>query len=150
MNLPRWFERSVGVPLIRMHDKVYKQTNGRVGHRIPGIPPALLLHTVGAKTGQPRSHSLTYARDGGNYVIVASNGGADRNPAWYHNLRANPDVEINVGTKRFAVHAHQLKPGDSDYDRLWAVVNKHNFGFYTGYQSRTSRPIPVIVLTPQQ
>lgn len=108
----------------------------------------LLLHTVGAKTGQPRSNSLTYARDGDAYLIVASKGGDPRSPGWYHNLRKNPSVEINVGPKRFGVTARPVLPDDSDYARLWQLVNKNNADRYTAYQKKTSRPIPVVVLTP--
>jgi F420H(2)-dependent quinone reductase len=59
------FEQWVGVPMLRLHDAIYQRTHGWIGHRIPGAPPCLLLHTVGAKTGQPRTTSLMYARDGG-------------------------------------------------------------------------------------
>ncbi|BBZ12851.1 nitroreductase family deazaflavin-dependent oxidoreductase [Mycobacterium branderi] len=138
----------VGIRLLRIHDMIYQKTNGWVGHRIPGAPPSLLLHTTGAKTGRPRTTSLTYARDGDSYLIVASNGGADTYPGWYHNLRKRPDVEINVGPKRFGVTARRVMPGDPDYDRLWEIVNKPNANRYKAYQRRTSRPIPVIVLTP--
>jgi deazaflavin-dependent oxidoreductase (nitroreductase family) len=144
------FEQFVGVPILRLHDKIYKSTNGRIGHRIPGVPPSLLLHTVGAKTGQPRTASLTYARDGDSYLIVASNGGDERFPGWYHNLRKRPDCEINVGPKRFAVTARRVTPEDADYARLWQLVNKNNSDRYTSYQSRTSRPIPIFALTPRQ
>ena len=142
------FEQFVGVPILRLHDTIYQKTNGRIGHKIPGVPPCLLLHTVGAKTGQPRTTSLTYARDGDSYLIVASNGGDDRYPGWYHNLLKRPHCEINVGPKRFAVTARRIGPDDSDYPRLWQLVNKNNFNRYTSYQSRTSRPIPTFVLTP--
>lgn len=135
--------------LLRLHDAIYQGTNGRIGHRFPGVPPSLLLHTVGAKTAQPRTTSLTYARDGDAYVIVASKGGDPRSPGWYHNLKANPDVEINVGPKRFAVTAKRYLPTDPDYARLWQLVNKNNANRYDAYQSRTSRPIPVVVLTPR-
>jgi F420H(2)-dependent quinone reductase len=141
------FEQWVGVPLLRLHDAVYQKTGGRIGHRIPGAPPALLLHTVGAKTGRPRTTSLSYARDGDSYLIVASNGGADRYPAWYHNLRKHPRCEINVGPRRFAVTARRISPDDADYGRLWEIVNKNNANRYDGYQRRTSRPIPVFALT---
>jgi deazaflavin-dependent oxidoreductase (nitroreductase family) len=144
------FEQFVGIPMLRLHDKIYQATNGRVGHRLPGMPPNLLLHTVGAKTGQPRTASLTYAQDGDSYLIVASKGGDDRAPGWYHNLRKNPNVEINVGPKRFAVTARKVTPDDADYARLWEIVNKNNSNRYAGYQVRTSRPIPVVVLTPQK
>src|SRR5271156_3855142 len=90
---------------LALHDSIYQKTGGWLGHRIPGMPPNLLLHTVGAKTGQPRTNTLTYARDGDAYLIVGSNAGAKRHTGWYHNLRNRPDCEINVGPKRFAVTA---------------------------------------------
>ena len=80
------------------------QTDGS-GTRIPGGPSNLILHTVGAKTGQKRANSLSYARDGDDYLVVASKGGDPKAPGWYHNLKANPNVEINVGPKRFSVTA---------------------------------------------
>ncbi|BBU21789.1 nitroreductase [Mycobacterium xenopi] len=138
-----------GAQLLRIHNLIYRKTNGWIGHRIPGAPPNLLLHTTGAKTGQPRTTSLTYARDGDSYLIVASNGGASRYPGWYHNLRKHPDCEINVGPRRFPVSAQQVNPDDAEYLRLWQIVNKNNANRYTGYQRKTSRPIPVFVLTPR-
>jgi F420H(2)-dependent quinone reductase len=134
---------------LRAHDTIYQKTNGWVGHRVPGMPPNLLLHTVGAKTGQPRTTSLTYARDGDDYLVVASKGGDPKAPGWYHNLKANPDVEINVGPKRFPVTARAVLPDDPDYARLWQIVNKNNANRYIEYQKKTSRPIPVVVLTPK-
>ncbi|MGO9508450.1 MAG: nitroreductase family deazaflavin-dependent oxidoreductase [Mycobacterium sp.] len=134
---------------LRTHDKVYQATNGLIGHRMPGMPPSLLLHTVGAKTGQPRTTTLSYAKDGGDYLIVASKGGDPKAPGWYHNLKANPDIEINVGTKRFAVTGHPVLPDNPDYARMWQIVNKNNGNRYVAYQKKTSRPIPVVVLTPK-
>ncbi|AQA04160.1 nitroreductase [Mycobacterium sp. MS1601] len=136
-----------GLRLLRIHDLIYQKTGGRIGHRLPGVPPNLLLHSVGAKTGAARVNTLTYAEDDGRYLIVASNGGANRYPAWYHNLKAHPDVEINIGPKRFAVHASILLPDAPDYARLWHVVNANNADRYTNYQKRTDRPIAIIVLT---
>lgn len=133
---------------VRVHDAVYQGSRGWVGHRIPGAPNSLLLHTVGAKTGLPRTHSLSYARDGADYLVVASNGGDRRSPAWYHNLKANPRVDINVGRRRFAVTAAAVLPDDPDYARLWRIVNANNADRYDGYQAKTTRPIPVIRLTP--
>lgn len=141
-------EQLVLLPLLRLHSMVYRKTDGRIGHQMPGMPPCLLLHTTGAKTGHQRSNALTYAKDGDSYLVVASFGGSDKHPAWYHNLRNRPDCEINVGPIRFAVSARRVIPGDADYARLWEIVNKNNANRYTGYQSRTSRPIPVIALTP--
>ena len=123
----------------RVHDTLYQRTGGRIGHRIPGAPNSLLLHTVGAKTALPRTNSLSYARDGDSYLVVASNGG-DR--------RSNPSVEINVGPRRFAATAVMVGAGDPDYGRLWRIVNANNANRYDGYQAKTDRPIPVIRLTP--
>ena len=130
------------------HDALYQRTGGRIGHRIPGAPNSLLLHTVGAKTGLPRTHSLSYARDGADYLVVASNGGDRRSPAWYHNLKANPLVEINVGRRRIGVTAVPVLPDDPDYFRLWRIVNANNHNRYDAYQARTTRPIPVVRLVP--
>ncbi|HTY30898.1 nitroreductase/quinone reductase family protein [Mycobacterium sp.] len=94
-------EEKVLPQVLRVHDTVYRKTNGWIGHRTLWIP-SLLLHTVGAKTGKQRTTSLTYARDGHSYLVVASKG-----------------------------------------------VNKNNQNRYTEYQKRTSRPIPVVVLTPK-
>ncbi len=147
MALPSWVEQNLLPQVLRIHDSVYRNTNGWIGHRTLGIP-SLLLHTVGAKTGKARTASLTYARDGDNYLIVASKGGDPKAPGWYHNLKANPNVEINVGPKRFGVTAKPVLPQDADYARLWQIVNKNNANRYTAYQKKTSRPIPVVVLTP--
>jgi deazaflavin-dependent oxidoreductase (nitroreductase family) len=149
MDISLWLEQQVGARLLGLHDAIYKGTNGRIGHRIPFGPVNLILHTVGAKTGQARANTLTYARDGDAYLVVASKGGDPKAPGWYHNLKANPDVEINVGPKRFAVTAKPLLPQDADYARVWQIVNKNNANRYEGYQKRTSRPIPVIALTPR-
>jgi F420H(2)-dependent quinone reductase len=146
MPLPSWLEQGVLPQVLRIHDAVYQKTNGWIGHRTLGIP-SLLLHTVGAKTGVARTASLTYARDGEDYLIVASKGGDPKAPGWYHNLKANPNVEINVGPKRFGVTARPVLPADPDYARLWQIVNKNNGNRYEAYQTKTSRPIPVVVLT---
>lgn len=140
-------EKALGA-FVRVHDAVYQGSRGWIGHRIPGAPNSLLLHTVGAKTGLPRTHSLSYARDGADYLVVASNGGNPRSPAWYHNLKANPLLQINVGRRRFAVTASAVLPDDPDYSRLWRVVNDNNANRYDGYQAKTSRPIPIIRLAP--
>jgi len=131
---------------VRVHDSVYQRTNGLIGHRIPGAPNSLLLHTLGAKTGLPRTNSLSYARDGADYLVVASNGGDSRAPGWYHNLKADPRVQINVGRKRFGVTATAVLPDDPDYPRLWRIVNDNNANRYDAYQAKTSRGIPIIRL----
>ncbi|CDO05564.1 nitroreductase family deazaflavin-dependent oxidoreductase [Mycolicibacterium cosmeticum] len=139
----------VGLRVLHLHDLLYQKTNGLIGHRIPGMPNSLLLHTVGAKTGQPRINTLSYARDGKDYLVVASMGGAPRSPGWYHNLKAHPDVEINVGTTRLEVTARPILPDDPDYARLWQLVNRNNANRYEAYQKKTTRPIPIVALTPR-
>lgn len=134
---------------IRFHDRVYRGTHGWIGHRMMWMP-SLLLHTVGAKTGAPRTAALAYGRDGEDYLVTASNGGAARSSGWYHNVKARPEVEINVGPRRFGATARSVLPGDTEYDRLWKIVNKVNKGQYARYQEQTSRPIPVVVLTPNR
>src|SRR5438067_1853483 len=83
---------SITGQVLRLHEALYKRTDGRVGHRMIGVP-TLLLRTTGRRSGATRTNGLVYARDGDDYLVVASNGGADRAPAWLHNLRANPHVE---------------------------------------------------------
>ncbi|OBJ36130.1 nitroreductase [Mycolicibacterium mucogenicum] len=146
--MPLW-EKYLGLPLLKMHDRIYQKTEGRIGHQFPGVPPSLLLHTVGAKTGLARTTSLTYAKDGDAYLVVASKGGEPTAPGWYFNLKAKPEIEINVGTKRIPVTARVVGKDDPDYARLWQVVNKNNANRYAGYQKRTTRPIPVVALTPR-
>jgi deazaflavin-dependent oxidoreductase (nitroreductase family) len=140
--------QAVGVRVLKVHQAVYERSGGRVGHWFFGTHN-LLLRTVGARTGQQRTSALVYVRDGRDYVVVASMGGAPRSPGWYHNLRADPEVEIQVGTKRLPVTARAVLPGDPDRERLWALADKNNAGRYAAYQRATSRPIPVVVLTPR-
>jgi deazaflavin-dependent oxidoreductase (nitroreductase family) len=134
--------------VITGHGKLYLATDGLVGHSLLGVP-CLILRTVGAKTGEPRAHSLTYAMDGNRYLVVASTGGGPKNPAWLHNVRKNPDVIAQIGRKRVPVTASTVLPGDADYDRLWTIVNDNNKQRYAAYQRLTTRPIPVVVLTPK-
>ncbi|MEZ0051764.1 deazaflavin-dependent oxidoreductase (nitroreductase family) [Mycobacterium sp. MAA66] len=148
MSMPLW-ERYLGLPMLKLHDTIYQKTEGRIGHRIPGVPPSLLLHTVGAKTGIARTTSLTYAKDGDSYLVVASKGGEPTAPGWYFNLKANPQIDINVGPKRIGVTARVVGKDDPDYARMWQLVNKNNADRYEGYQKRTTRPIPVVALTPR-
>jgi F420H(2)-dependent quinone reductase len=146
-NMPLW-ERYLGVPLLKVHDTIYRKTEGRIGHKLPGAPPSLLLHTVGAKTGTQRTTTLSYAVDGDSYLVVASNGGDPKAPGWYFNVKADPNVEINVGPKRLPATARIVGGDDPDYSRLWKLVNDNNSHRYDGYQKRTTRTIPIIALTP--
>ena len=91
--------------LMQGHTVAYRATGGLVGHRFPGAPPMLLLDHVGAKSGTKRTTPLVYVEDGDDLVIVASKGGHPKNPAWYHNLRANPTRWCRSGRARRAVRA---------------------------------------------
>ncbi len=128
------------------HTAIYRATRGAVGHRVPGLPPFLLLDHVGAKSGTKRTTPLVYVDDGDSFVIVASKGGHPRHPAWYHNLRANPDTEVQVGPERRRVHA-RVAEGE-ERERLWKKAVAQ-YGGYEGYQRRTSRKIPLVILEPR-
>lgn len=132
---------------LRVHETIYKGTDGMLGHRLLGVP-TLLLRTTGRRSGATRTNALVYARDGDDYLVVASKGGADTPPAWLLNLQANPDVEIQVGRKRAKATARVIESTDPDYARLWKIVNDNNGDRYTAYQQQTSRPIPVVALRP--
>ena len=138
---------SVTSQVLKVHERIYKATDGRLGHGMIGVP-CLLLRTTGRRSGVTRTNGLVYARDGDDYLVVASNGGADRAPAWLHNVRANPDVEVQIGRERRKGVARILEPSDPDYGRLWKIVNENNKDRYSAYQEKTTRPIPVIAVTP--
>jgi deazaflavin-dependent oxidoreductase (nitroreductase family) len=133
--------------VLRVHEKLYKASDGRVGHNMIGVP-TLLLRTTGRRSGATRTNGLVYAQDGGDYLVVPSNGGADKPPAWLHNLKANPDVQVQIGRERQQGTARVVEPSDPDYDRLWKIVNDNNKDRYVAYQKQTSRPIAVVVVTP--
>jgi deazaflavin-dependent oxidoreductase (nitroreductase family) len=129
--------------LMGVHALVYRTTNGRIGHRIPGLAPTLLLDHVGAKSGAKRTSPLLYIPAGDDLVIVASKGGYPQHPAWFHNLRANPDTTVQVGSERRAVHARVANA--EERARLWPKVVDAYSG-YRDYQDRTGREIPLVIL----
>jgi deazaflavin-dependent oxidoreductase (nitroreductase family) len=132
---------------LRVHAFIYEHTNGLVGHRMLGVP-CLMLRSTGRKTGQSRTNSLVYAKDGDRYIVVASKGGAPKAPAWLLNLRAKPTSEVQIGRRRFPATATEIGPADPDYARLWKLVNDKNGHRYDAYQTKTTRQIPVVALTP--
>src|SRR5437899_2927151 len=103
-----------------LHVLAYRLSGGLVGRRVPGLPPMLLLDHVGAKSGKRRTTPLAYVDDGEAIVIVASKGGAPRNPAWFHNVRAHPDTTVQVGSRRLAVRARVATA--QERSRLWPRV----------------------------
>ena len=131
---------------LKLHVLIYRATRGRIGHRFGGGPPMLLLGHVGARSGVKRTTPLVYIRDGGN-VVVGSKGGHARHPAWFHNLKANPDATIQIGPTSHAVRARVAEP--SERARLWPKALETYPG-YAGYQARTAREIPLVILEPRR
>lgn len=130
-----------------LHTLLYRATGGRIGGRIPSLGNMLLLDHVGARTGAKRTSPLLYTPDGDNLVIVASKGGYPKHPAWFHNLVANPDTTIQLGSERRPVHARVAT--SEERERLWPMVVKTYRGYAT-YQARSrGREIPLIVLEPR-
>jgi deazaflavin-dependent oxidoreductase (nitroreductase family) len=128
-----------------VHAFLYGLTGGRVGATFSGAP-VLLLITTGRKSGKRRTWPLVYMRDGEDIVIVASNAGNDQHPAWWLNLRDNPEAEIRIGSENKRVLAETASAEEKS--RLWRLV----VGMYAGfedYQRGTDREIPVVVLRPQ-
>ena len=123
----------------------FRANDGVVGGMFEGMP-LLLLHHTGAKSGQERINPLAYQRDGDRYVVFASKGGAPTNPDWLYNVRANPQVTIEVGTETIAAVASEA--AGEERERLFRtqVENVPQFG---EYEKQTDRVIPVIVLTPR-
>jgi deazaflavin-dependent oxidoreductase (nitroreductase family) len=129
--------------LMGLHTLAYRLTGGVVGHSFPGAPPMLLLDHVGARSGIQRTTPLVYVEDGDDIVLVASKGGHPHNPAWYHNLRANPETAVQVGRERRPVRARVATP--QEHARLWPKAVATYSG-YEDYQKRTRRQIPLVIL----
>jgi deazaflavin-dependent oxidoreductase (nitroreductase family) len=122
----------------------FRANGGKVGGNFAG-KTLLLLHTKGAKSGQERINPLACLRDGERFAVIASKGGADTNPDWYYNVIANQQVNVEVGTEKFQAHASIAEEPERMrlYDKMVEVMP----GF-DGYRRKTSRVIPVIILTP--
>ena len=114
---------------------------------MPGLRgKMLLLDHVGAKSGTKRTTPLLYVDDGADVVIVASKGGFPKNPAWFHNLMANPDTTVQIGSEQRPVHARVARP--EERERLWGLAERAYSG-YADYRARTDREIPLVVLEPR-
>ena len=120
----------------------YRANGGQVTGQFAGAP-LLLLTTTGAKSGQPRTAPVAYTADGDRLLVIASKGGAPTHPDWYHNLVANPEVTVEVGTEMFSAHA--TVPDGEERDRLFNQMAAQMPGF-ADYQHNTTRRIPVVVL----
>jgi deazaflavin-dependent oxidoreductase (nitroreductase family) len=122
----------------------FRANHGRVCGPFEGAP-IVLLHTVGARSGKPRTNIMMYLADGERYLVFASANGADHNPDWYWNLKANPDARIGVGDDIVDVHATDLQ--GAERDGKYALQAERYPGF-AEYERKTSRTIPVVALTP--
>jgi deazaflavin-dependent oxidoreductase (nitroreductase family) len=128
-----------------LHAAVIRRSGGKVGQKFRGAP-VLLLTTTGRKSGQARTSPLLYLRDGADLAVVASYGGDDRFPAWYHNLVANPEVTAELeGTK---VELRASVADAATKARLWPELTKM-YKTYDSYQKKTDREIPVVLLSPR-
>jgi len=128
----------------KTHLVVHRLSRGRLLGRVAGMP-VLLLTTTGRRSGKPSTTPLTFFRDGADLVVIASNGGSDRPPAWSLNLQRNPRAVVRIGTGELAVTARTATA--EERERLWAEITATYAG-YARYQQRTARRIPVLLLTP--
>lgn len=122
----------------------FRANEGKVGGPFEGAP-LLLLHTVGARTGQQRVNPMMYRLVPGGYAVFASKGGAPTNPDWYHNLLAHPDVEAEIGTETVKFRARVAE--GAERDQVWEAHKAVNPGF-ADYEKKTTRQIPVVILEP--
>jgi deazaflavin-dependent oxidoreductase (nitroreductase family) len=120
----------------------FRANKGKVGGPFEGAP-LLLLHTKGAKTGEPRLNPVMYQAVGEDFAIFASKGGSPTNPDWYHNLLAHPRVTVEVGTETIEVKAREAK-GD-ERSAIWSI-QKQRYPQFENYEQNTNRQIPVIIL----
>ena len=141
-TMRRWALRG----LSKAHLAAYRLSRGRVLGLVAGMP-VLLLTTTGRRSGKARTTPLTFFRDATDLVVIASNGGADRPPDWSLNLRQTPRAVVEIGTDRVAVTARVAS--EQERERLWVVITATYAG-YARYQARTTRRIPVVLLTPEQ
>ena len=124
----------------------YRLTGGRLGGKFPGGAPVCLVTTRGKRSGEPRTVALLYLVDGDDVVLVASKGGMAHSPAWYHNMVANPDVEVQIGSRTRPYRARRAS--DAAKGTLWPRLVAM-YRDYDSYQARTTRNIPVVILTPR-
>ena len=127
-----------------VHSGVYRATGGKLFGRM-GKSPILLLNTVGRKSGKKRTSPLLYVKDGEDFVIIASKGGAPTHPAWFLNLKANPQATVEVGDREVRVRAEEADAEEKA--RLWQKMVEM-YPTYDDYQTKTKREIPLLVLHP--
>lgn len=142
--VPKQVEIALGLRLLSAWQALYEVSRGLVGERL-GPARFLLLRTRGRRSGRTRTAALLYVEAGQGYAVIGSKGGADGHPAWFLNLRDNPDVEVQVGRRRRRARARVA--AGAERERLWRQATRV-WPQYERYQSRTSREIPVVLLEP--
>ena len=129
---------------LKLHIWLYRVSGGKVAGFVSGLP-VLLLTSTGAKSGQLRTTPLGYFAHDGGYIIVASNAGFSTHPAWYHNLKATPQAQVEIGAEKIAVTAEVLN--DADRAQLWPSLLA-TAPAYKAYEQKTTRQIPLVLLRP--
>ena len=129
----------------RANTFVYKKTDGKVGGKLPKGAPVALLTTTGRKTGEPRVSPLLYLRDGDRVILVASQGGAAKNPMWYLNLKANPKVSVQIKDEMLNLTARDAT--EAERTEYWPKLVEM-YSSFDDYQSWTDRVIPVVMCEP--
>lgn len=159
MSIPRWQRPLVKLASSRagswwflnvanrIDRRLIPATNGRLSSA-PG-QPVLVMETIGAKSGQPRRIPLVYARDGDDFVLIASSGGAKKHPAWFHNLRKNPEVHVWAPRGRSGEYVARVTAGE-ERERLWRLACEVYPGYDTYDVRSGEREIPVIALSPKR
>ena len=127
------------------HAAVYRLTGGRIGWRVPSIPPVLLLTTRGRKSGRLRSTPVTYWRDGERLVVAGTNSGRDQHPDWYWNLKADPRATVQLGPTSQSVEGREVTC--EERARLWALIIEDH-PLMAEHQRHTARQVPVFTLSP--
>lgn len=140
LSIAATFQRTV----TGVHSALYRATGGKFGGRM-FRSPVLLLTTTGRKTGKERTTPLLYLEDGRNFVIVASNGGSQKHPVWWLNLKANPEARVRVGDRTLRIRTEEAE--GEEKRRLWARLVEM-YRPYEDYQRKTEREIPVGILRP--
>ncbi len=131
----------------RVHDWAFRRSGGRIG-RMFARRPCLVLTTTGRRSGRPRTVVLVYVADDERWVVVASNMGSHRAPAWLGNLRADPRATVTIGGRSVPVLAREAT--EAEHDALWDRVDRANYGQYGRYQAIAARRIPLVILEPSR
>ena len=139
-------QRAVWKGMVSGHVGIYRRTGGKVGGRIRG-GEILLLTTRGRRSARAHTNPLMFVRDGESFVVIASNGGQQRNPAWFWNVTSNPEVGIQIGPRRMRAEARTATPVERG--RLWPEIVMRYPG-YGKYQTKVTREIPLVYLDPRK